>query len=519
MNIGIMMSRGAHAVQAGRSGFAPSLNPIDAAMNEALAGDALSQRGDLPNARLRYEAAVRLNPAEAIFHWLLGLCDWRLGAMDQAGTSLQASVRLNPQFAPAQAALGQWYLGQGMVEQALVASGKSVQLAPDNIEHLRSRAWTLEAAGDLDGAWEILSRLIAAGQANVSVARLYARLARWRGHQNTALSLVIELLRTGGQPPVEQSGLHFAAADLLDSLGRYDEAFAHAARGNALRRPPYDPEMHRRTFDRIIEYFTPQRMRSLPRAGFRSGKPVFIVGMPRTGTSLVEQILASHPLVHGAGELDFIFRMSLGMADMLGASLEHYPEFLQRVSVAQLDGLAQTYLAPLAGPNPHAARITDKMPLNFLHLGTIACLFPNARVIHCRRDPMDTCLSCHMTAFNVGNDFKYDLHNLGLFYKDYQRLMAHWKTVLDLAMLEVCYEDLVTDPEPQSRRMVEFLGLDWDDRCLRFHDTQRPAVTSSVVQVRQPMYKSSIQRWRHYERHLTQLKDVLHPPAPSTLVA
>jgi tetratricopeptide (TPR) repeat protein len=511
------MSRGAPAHVA--AGFSAPFDPIDAALREALAGDALIARGDLPNARLRYQAATRLNPREAQFHWLLGLCEWQLGDMDQAGTSLQASVRLDPHFAPSQAALGQWYLNQGMVEHALAASERSVQLAPDNDDHLRSRAWTLEAAGDLDGAWELLSRLIARGPVTVSVARLYARLARWRGRQNEALALVVQLLRAGGHPPIEESGLHLAAADLLDSLKRYDEAFAHAARGNALRRPPYDPQMHRHTFDRIIQYFTPQRMRSLPRAAFRTGKPVFIVGMPRAGTSLVEQILASHPLVYGAGELDFVFRMALGLTEMLGESLEHYPDFLHRASVCQLDGLAQTYLAPLAGLNPHAARITDKMPLNFLHLGVIACLFPDARIIHCRRDPMDTCLSCHMTAFNVGNDFKYDLRNLGLFYKDYERLMAHWKTVLDLPMIDVCYEELVSDPEAQSRRMIEFLALDWDERCLKFHDTRRPAVTSSVVQVRQPIYKSSIQRWQHYERHLAPLKQVLQPNNPTTLPA
>ena len=167
------------------------------------------------------------------------------------------------------------------------------------------------------------------------------------------------------------------------------------------------------------------------------------------------------------------------------------------------------HLGPFTALKPDAVRITDKLPLNFLHLGLIQIFFPEARIIHCRRDPMDTCLSCFLTYFNRGHEFKHSLAHSGHFYRLYERLMSHWKSVIDLPILDVSYEQVVADPETQSRRMIEFLGLPWDDRCLNFHEVKRPCVTASVLQVRTPIYNTSVQRWRRYERHLGPLKAAL----------
>ena len=280
--------------------------------------------------------------------------------------------------------------------------------------------------------------------------------------------------------------------------------------GNGLyRRAAYDPAAFEHLTGPQIDYFTRERVRAMPKATLRSDKPVFIVGMPRSGTSLVEQILASHPAVHGAGELDFIHHIWVGMLGMLGSNFGKYPKCLDNLTTEQVDGMADVYLSPLVAMKPDAVRITDKMPLNFLHLGLIASLFPSARIIHCRRDPMDTCLSCFMTHFNYPQPFQHDLEHLGHFYRLYEKLMGHWKTVIDLPMLEVSYEEVVADPEAQSRRMVEFLGLPWNDDCLKFHQTKRPCATASVMQVRRPVYGSSVGRWRHYEKHLGPLKSAL----------
>jgi hypothetical protein len=244
----------------------------------------------------------------------------------------------------------------------------------------------------------------------------------------------------------------------------------------------------------------------MPKGTDRSEKPVFIVGMPRSGTSLVEQILASHPAVHGAGELDFMSHVLAGTVQMVSARPEQYPACLDKLTIEQADGMAQIYLKPLISMNPAAARITDKLPLNFLHLGLIALLMPGARVIDCRRDRRDACLSCFFALFEGGNEFKFDLNNTAHFYDQHRRLMDHWKNSLELPTLEVSYEDLVTDPENQTRRMLGFLGLPWDEQCLAFHQSKRPVSSSSIQQVRQPLYRSSIGRWRNYERHLTGLK-------------
>jgi sulfotransferase family protein len=238
--------------------------------------------------------------------------------------------------------------------------------------------------------------------------------------------------------------------------------------------------------------------------------PLFIVGMPRSGTSLVEQILASHPQVHGGGELDVMFKAATAAMQKLSRQgWAEFPQYFNRLSLGTADELADIYLQPLIALNPAAQRITDKMPLNFLHVGLIALLFPQSRVIHCRRDPMDTCLSCFMTDFAAGNEFSYDLTALGHFHRQQERLMAHWKSVLDLPIFDVNYEQLVSDPQPQTRRLLEFAGLSWNDKCLRFHENDRFVNTASNEQVRRPMYKSSVQRWKNYEKHLIPLQAAL----------
>jgi tetratricopeptide (TPR) repeat protein len=476
---------------------------LDAARREALAGDALAGSGLLQAACDHYERAIRLQPDNTLLYCQLGTCEWRLGRVE-AGERFQKAVRLSPRFAVAHAALAAWYLQYGLVQSAEQASRRAMELSPEDNSVMQSRAAVLEALGELDTAWHLVERLVQRGFTSMPVIRLYGRMARYHGQQQQALELVEKQLARSNHAPQDRGRLCFTAAQLLDGLGRYDDAFAQARLGNQLLRPAYDPKAHERTFDLFIDYFTRERLSSLPRASDRCDKPVFIVGMPRSGTSLVEQILASHPAVHGAGELDFMSHVWAGTVQMLSARPEQYPACLDRLTVDQADGMAQIYLQPLIAFNPLAARITDKLPLNFLHMGLIALLLPGARIIDCRRDPRDTCLSCFMTMLE-GNDFKFDLNNTAHFFTQYRRLMRHWKEALDLPLLEVSYEGLVTDPENQTRRMLEFLGLPWDERCLRFHESKRSVTSSSIQQVRRPLYQSSIGRWRHYERHLVEL--------------
>lgn len=307
----------------------------------------------------------------------------------------------------------------------------------------------------------------------------------------------------------DRSSLHFRAASLLDRAGRFDEAFQHAANAHALRNPAYDRGWIERLVRDFTGYFTSATLRRLPRATHGSQTPVFAVGMPRSGSTLAEQILASHPAVFGAGELTWVFQLWQSAVRRRSDPWSGLIQCVDRLTASDLEELAGEYLRPLGALSPESLRIIDKLPMNLLNLGLIALLFPNARVIYCRRDPLDTCLSCYLTDLKAGNQFSFDLRSSGHLYRHCAAMMSHWQAVLDLPILEVVYEQVVEDVEGQARRMLEFLDLPWDDRCLRFYENDRPVETASREQVRKPIYRDSVGRWRHYDAHLGPLRDAL----------
>jgi hypothetical protein len=254
-------------------------------------------------------------------------------------------------------------------------------------------------------------------------------------------------------------------------------------RGNRLKRSRIDYD-ERGT----VEMFRHSAGGSFGAESDPSVVPIFVVGMPRSGTSLIEQILASHAQIQGAGELQ----------DLAACESEG------------MDGLAQGYLSRLPALAGGKIRIVDKQPDNFLRIGLIRTILPNARIIHCVRNPIDTCVSCYSKLFSAGQHFSYDLAELGRYYRRYSDLMAHWRSVLPAdAMLDVAYEDVVDDLEGQARRLIDYCGLEWDDRCLSFHKTRRIVKTASAVQVRKPLFRTSLERWRRYEAHLGPLLHAL----------
>jgi hypothetical protein len=263
-------------------------------------------------------------------------------------------------------------------------------------------------------------------------------------------------------------------------------------------------ETERTNTRRIIEAFTPDLFETFKGCGNPSDKPVFIVGMPRSGTTLVEQIIASHPQVHGAGELNDLWRTAEQITSFLplGAQL---PEGIGQVKSEVWEFVGNQYVKTISQRSWDALRITDKLPFNYTLVGIIHLMLPNARIIHCRRNPLDTCVSCFMTSFGGDRGFTRDLHELGGTYRTYQDLMVHWHNVIPGRMLDVVYEELVEDPEVQAKKLIAHLGLEWDDSCLEFYKNKRRVSTASLAQVRQPVYKTSVGRWRHYEKHLAPL--------------
>jgi Sulfotransferase family len=307
--------------------------------------------------------------------------------------------------------------------------------------------------------------------------------------------------------------LHFALGGAYEGLAQHDRAMDHWLRGNALKRRliGYDEAAALGTFERIAAAFTPELMRRNAGGGDPSPLPIFIVGMPRSGTTLVEQVLASHPQVFGGGERR---DLTSAMADVFGRDTEaaHFAERLAALTSEDFRRIGAAYLARVTPLAPAAQRITDKMPANFRFVGIIHLALPNARIIHIRRDPVDTCLSCFSKLFGGKQPYSYDLAELGRYYRAYERLMAHWREALPAdAMLEVQYEELVSAFAPQARRIVAHCGLEWDEACLAFHRTERPVRTASAAQVRQPIYQNAVGRGRAYGSMLAPLLEALSP--------
>lgn len=392
---------------------------------------------------------------------------------------------------------------QGKLDEALQAARKAVRQKPGDPEHISGEAAVLAHKGDAAPAYERLRPVLDAGTATVSVAEVYASLCGDHGSREEAISLCRDLLRKASHDPIARQRLHFALGKLYDAGGAYEDAFREYQRANAIGRVTFDVTAYARSIDRLIAAFGDTSLAEMPRADRRSERPVLIIGMPRSGTTLVEEILASHPQVYGGGELRDINRLVRCLPP------ESYPDRIASFDQEAINGFARSYLARLTELSPDAQRVTDKMPHNFLHLGLVALMLPGARVIHCVRDPRDTCLSIYFQNFGPGHGYATDLANLGAYYVGYQRLMAHWRRVLDLPLLDVHYAELVTDTERVSRQMVEFIGLPWDDRCLDFHHGERVVTTASHEQVRRPIYRSSLARWQNYERYLGALCQAL----------
>ena len=341
-----------------------------------------------------------------------------------------------------------------------------------------------------------------------------SRESRYRFSGDEVLQMQALLRAAPASAVSDRIRLNFA-----DKAGQYDQAFAHYREANDLKQQQniqygvaFDVQKHHAMIDDRIRACTPEHFARVAAFGHPAEMPVFVVGVPRSGTTLVNHILSAHPLVTATGELMDIPNLVAEVPRMQPTS-GGLRELLQQVSRQTVHTLADRYLWRLQELGDGAPRVTDKLPENYLYLGFIATLFPKAKVIHCRRNPLDTCLSCYMQDFH-GLHFTTTLQSLGLYYQEYQRIMAHWRSVLPLRMYEVQYEDLLERQEEVSREMIAYCGLQWDDACLSFHKNPRRVHTASNLQVRQPLYKTSIERWRRYEKHLGPLMESLGSFAP-----
>jgi Tfp pilus assembly protein PilF len=457
------------------------------------------------------EAAAAIAPRRAETHYLLALAHHELGAAAVAERAARLAVELEPAHGAGCHFLGVLLSQRGEHAEAESWFREAVRHAPQAALHHMNLGATQLFLGKTDEARESLLR---AAEIDLSIHNALYNLARITpmadGSENAAR--VMALLRAAeadidARPPAIQAQVLYGLAKAHEDLGEPDAAFDYIMRGAAARRADPGVEVFEAHVSRIIQVFDAAFQARLAGQGAPSPRPVFIIGMPRSGTTLVEQILCAHPLVHGAGETPALLRL---VASTRGKDGRGFPDWGSAFNGADCQALGSAYLQALPTGPGAKVRTTDKRLENVRFLGLIAAMLPNATLIHCRRDPRDVAFACLSLLFVGGHDWSYSMDDIARYWRAHERLMAHWEAILPPGrMLEVGYEALVADPEPWTRRIISHAGLEWDDACLAPQRASRPVTSSSMAQVREPIYSRAIGRWKPFARQLAPMFEAM----------
>lgn len=474
---------------------------LDSRLAEALnnLGSAMIHLGRYEEGEERFREAISMKPDFSDPHCNLGILMRQKSRLADSEAFLRRALQIRPTDRDARINLGLTLVFLGRLRDARACFAKVLKTAPRNDLALFGMGQIAVLEGRFEEAEKTNRQII---EINPRMTNAWAALARTRKMTNADGEWLrgAEKIATGTIHPLEEANLRFSMGKYCDDVNDFSQAFQHFKRGNELLKAAaqdYDRKEYSRLVDDLIRVYSQESIAKIGAGGSSSEKPVFVVGMPRSGTSLAEQIIASHPAAHGAGELDFWTHL---VARDDGLTQHTLTEPSRRK-------VAEDYLRILGGLSGSASRVIDKAPANSDFLGLIYSVFPNAHVIYMQRDPIDTCLSCYFQQFLTGINFAFDLSDLVHYYREHQRMMAHWRAVLPPGfILDVPYEDLVADQETWSRKILDFINLEWDSRCLEFHANKRVVTTASAWQVRQKVYKSSVARWRNYEKFIGPLK-------------
>ncbi len=457
------------------------------------------------------QAADR-SPNDAVVLGQFGRLCVMIGRSEEAKTALERAVAIKPDHAISWFLLGMSYQQLNVLRKAFECFDKALALKPGDEIITAMKASLHQLQREHDDALSLIQPLLARDPVHPAIVTVFLRLAKHFGREEEAVALAQKCLPTCDR----ENAIHllFALGDLFDSMERYHDALAAWSRANVAKSATYDPATFQTAVDGVIAAWNSERLRSMPQPGILSDRPVFVVGMPRSGTTLVEQILGSHPEIFGAGELPTLPKLVRDLTGFApaGVPLIVHPEAYTADVIRQH---ASEYIGLIDSLAPVARKVIDKMPINFSCLGYIQTLFPQAKVIHITRDPLDTCLSCYAQHFTGFMPYTYNLIHLGHFYGQYVRLMEHWKRELAIPILDVRYESLVASTETEAKRLLKFLGLPWDPSVLQFHQRDDVALTASHAQVRRPVYSSSVGRSRRYGQALDPLRKALGPHCPS----
>ena len=452
-----------------------------------------------------FKAAVVFAPNVTDGHFRLGFCQLRTGANRAAIDAFRNALRCQPDLSDAHTNLAIMLRQEGDLDAALQSYRHSVVLRPDDPFIMSNLGDALKEVDQHEALTATLERTVrlaphdAEFHYSLAMGGTYGR-DDWRLQALETLAETLPAQDRNGQIHV-----HFALAKAYEDIGEPDASFRHQEAGNALKRGDikYDEGVFLRGVRRIKDAFTPDLVARLGGTGDSSPAPIFIVGMPRSGSTLIEQILASHPKTFGAGERPDLPLLARGLGPDGGP---YFPEFVASMSRDDMRALGASYVKGLRALAPSADRVVDKLLENFRLIGLIHCALPGARIVHARRDAVDTCLSIYSKLFTADIPYSYQLEELGRYWRAYDELMAHWRAVLPAgAFYDLDYEKLVADQEGETRKLLDFCGLDWDDAVLQFHKTKRVVRTASAQQVKKPLYSSSVGRWRPSPKELKPL--------------
>ena len=481
------------------------LNP-DYAQAYSNRGVALQELGQLKEAVVSCDKAIQLNPDYSVAYSNRGIALIELKQLNEAVQDFDKAIQLNPNYAQAYSNRGVALNELGKLKEAVVSCDKAIQLKPDYSVAYSNRGGLHEIYGQLKEAVENYEMAI---QLKPTNAEAHHHLSSFKKYEQDDPQIeLMETLFTGSEPTEkDRTHLCFALAKAYEGLGEYNKSFSYYEEGNSLRNKQlnYDIGEDKRVISKIREIFSVEiPALDVTPDGDTSKRTLFIVGMPRSGTSLVEQVLASHTQVYGAGELDTMRKLVLPVLSNLPDNNFHQQK--SEIFLSEINTVRKEYLGALAALNVPEKIITDKMPLNFLYIGFILSAFPKAKIIHISRDPRATCWSIYNHYFsNKGNGYAYDMGNLAEFYNLYIEIMTFWRKRFPDSIYDLSYENLTENQQDETRRLLDFCDLEWEDHCLDFHKTKRAVNTASSAQVRKKMYKGSSEAWRKYEGHLKTL--------------
>ncbi|HUH37355.1 MAG TPA: sulfotransferase [Spongiibacteraceae bacterium] len=513
---------------------------------ELTRAQSLERAGDAEQAAAIYMQILAQQPEHKPAAYLLGLLCYRGGRVGKALTLLQQAhdaypddvellvalgdslrisgraalafeilnraIQIKPHSAPAQMNLGRVLADLNKLDEAIAHYQRALELTPSLAEAHVHLAYAWRSLGEPAEAEHSFRRALALAPHYAEAHRGLAGVKRFERGDDADITAMENLVQNPELPDAGRTLLHFSLGKVWDDLGDSDRAFQHFLEGNRLHRASYSYSTAQQVelFARQVAAYSKVGIARLEQAATHSRAPIFIVGMPRSGTSLVEQILASHHQVHGAGEIPHTRIFADGVQSL--ARLQ-FPEGLAFVQPRDLRAMGETYLEKLREYSDKPF-VTDKLPHNFLRVPLLAAVFPNATIIHCRRNALDTCVSIFKHYFSAAHGYASDLGELGEYYRLYEQMMTHWQQLLPGRMIEVEYEQLVADPEVQIPQLLARCGLPFDPNCLNFHTTRRVVNTPSALQVRAPMHQRAVAQWQRYADYLEPLQSALAAAAP-----